>query len=127
MVGSFVLRHCPSAALGIFVLAYDLRNDERLDPADSELLEEILAWVRKNLRVPPRFSKKNCRAHDQHQVRGISWFKPEAAAHLAKIRELMALLARYDLPVLQLSATKIGYVVYEDDFQIVAEPFADAR
>jgi hypothetical protein len=116
-----------ASAPGIFVLAYELRDDPRLEPADSDQLEDILVWFRKNLRVPPRFSKKNGRAHDAHNVRGVSWFRPTAIEHLAMIRDLAALLERHDHFVEQISASKIGYVVYEDDYQVVAEPFADVR
>jgi hypothetical protein len=116
-----------AAAPGVFVLAYNLREDERLAPADSAMLEELLAWFRKNLKVPPRFNRGGGKGWYRRGTQGVSWFKPSASEHIARVRELVALLARYDLPVLQISAVKIGYVVYEDDFQIVAEPFADVR
>ena len=35
------------------------------------------------------------------------------------------ILEHYGHPVLILSEERVGYVVHEDDFQIIAEPFAD--
>jgi hypothetical protein len=35
--------------------------------------------------------------------------------------------AGYGRPVSMLSRARVGYVVFQDEFQVVAEPFADAR
>jgi hypothetical protein len=37
------------------------------------------------------------------------------------------ILVRHGIGVEVLKAERVGYVVYEDEFQIVAEPFADVR
>ena len=56
---------------------------------------------------------------------GISWFKPIAKIHLSKAFELTALLDQQGYPITVLKSARPGYVVYEDDTQIVAEPFSD--
>lgn len=40
---------------------------------------------------------------------------------------LKALLEKYGHGVVMLSEPRVGYVVYEDAFQIIAEPFSDTR
>jgi hypothetical protein len=59
--------------------------------------------------------------------KAISWFKDTAKEHLARARELVAILENHGLVVTMLKAERVGYVVYEDDFQIVAEPFAETK
>jgi len=45
--------------------------------------------------------------------------------HLEKIRELAELLDRYDVGIEIVRSERPGYVIYEDDAQIIAEPFRD--
>ena len=59
--------------------------------------------------------------------RGISWFKDTAHVHIANIREMASILQRHGIPVTMLKAKRIGYVVYEDEYQILSEPFSDTR
>jgi hypothetical protein len=40
---------------------------------------------------------------------------------------MIVLLERHDVPVRMIKTTRPGYVVYEDNFQIVAVPFADSN
>jgi hypothetical protein len=39
---------------------------------------------------------------------------------------MVAILEAHDVKVEMLKTTKPGYVVYEDEFQVVAEPFSDS-
>ena len=54
------------------------------------------------------------------------WFKASAKDHIDKIREIIAVLENYDVSVRMIKTERPGYVVYEDQFQIVAVPFADS-
>ncbi len=56
----------------------------------------------------------------------ISWFKDTAQTHIGKMREMVALLEHHDVSVRMIKTMRPGYVVYEDEFQIVAVPFADS-
>jgi hypothetical protein len=40
---------------------------------------------------------------------------------------IAAILDRYGQPVSLLSMASVGYVVHEDEFQVIAEPFADMQ
>jgi hypothetical protein len=42
------------------------------------------------------------------------------------MREIMVLLGHNDVHVRMIKTTRPGYVLYEDEFQIVAVPFADS-
>jgi hypothetical protein len=57
---------------------------------------------------------------------GLSWFKDSAPEHIRKMREMSALLEHHDIRVRMIKTTRPGYVVYEDEFQVVAVPFADS-
>jgi len=37
------------------------------------------------------------------------------------------ILEKYGLPVTMVTETRVGYVVYEDELQVVAEPFSDTH
>jgi len=43
------------------------------------------------------------------------------------MQEMVAVLKRHDVPVQMIKTAKPGYIVYEDEFQIVAVPFADSK
>jgi len=40
---------------------------------------------------------------------------------------MKVILEKYGHPVTMLTETRVGYVVYEDEFQVVAEPFSDTQ
>jgi len=55
----------------------------------------------------------------------VCWFKSSARAHLAKIHEMICVLEQHEVYVRTLKAHRPGYIVYEDEHQVVAEPFSD--
>lgn len=59
--------------------------------------------------------------------RALSWFRDTAQEHLYRKRELVLLLEHHDLAVRMLKADRVGYIVYQDEFQVMAEPFAETR
>ena len=110
--------------LGVFQALAELREARLLSEHEEALLAEIEDWFSENLEKPRRFSTSKGRTYGA-QNRGISWFKDSAKQHVAKIRELVAILKHHDVHVHMLRTDRPGYVVYEDEFQIVAEPFVD--
>lgn len=113
-----------AARQGFFVPAYELREDPTLDPYSRAQLEDILAWFRANLPIPERFSRKDLDP-DTEDTPGLSWFKDEARAHLAASYELISLLELHGHMIETLRSPRPGLIVYEDEYQIVAEPFRD--
>jgi hypothetical protein len=55
--------------------------------------------------------------------KAVTWLKASATEHVSRLRELVSLLEHKDVAVQELRTDKPGYIVYEDDFQIAAEPF----
>jgi len=112
--------------LGVFQAAYRLRNRNLLSNTEKEILREIHNWFDKNLKKPTRLTTAKPPYYRKRQ-NGISWFKSSAREHIRKIQEMVALLKRHDVPVTMIKASRPGYIVYEDDFQVVAVPFADSK
>lgn len=113
---------------GIFSAAYALREARNVDLHTHTQLEELLAWFRQNLAIPSRFTRSSSKgAHRRSVTYGLSWYKPSARQHLDKSYELSSLLRQSGYFIEVLKTTRLGYVLYEDEYQIVAEPFADSR
>ena len=55
----------------------------------------------------------------------MSWFKASAKEHISKAFELKSVLEENGYAIEVLKESRLGYVVYEDDYQVVAEPFSD--
>ena len=112
--------------LGIFHAARYLRDSGSLSQAEEELLQEIRDWFNNNLEKPTRFTSAKPPYYRKRQ-NGISWFKDSAHQHIGKMREIAFLLEHHHIPVRMIKTSRPGYVVYEDEFQIVAVPFADSN
>ncbi|RWN46688.1 MAG: hypothetical protein E5Y04_27165 [Mesorhizobium sp.] len=111
---------------GFFGAAYELRGQPDVDRHTLDQLEDRLAWFRQNLAIPPRFNLSRSKGfYRRETTQGLSWFKPTATEHLARAFDLAALLARHGHHVDVMKSSRLGYVVYEDEYQIVAEPFSD--
>jgi len=107
---------------GLFQAAAALRESGRMSAADLERLDELQRWFDEHLARPERFSLSP-RAHRKAQA--ISWFRDSASDQIGRMRDYQALLESYEIAVEMLREKRPGYVVYEDEHQIVAYPFAD--
>jgi hypothetical protein len=105
---------------GLFQATESLRSAGRLAEYEEAIVRETFRWFNRCLPVPGRFSRSS-RAHAA--ARAISWFKPTARECIARMRELAAVLEEHGHHTLQLTTGRPGYVVYEDAYQVVAEPF----
>jgi hypothetical protein len=112
--------------IGVFQAAYRLRDNDMLSDEEEAILQGIRDWFNRNLEKPTRFTTAKPPYYRKRQ-NGISWFKHSAREHIGKIREMVALLKRHDVPVRMIKSARPGYIVYEDDFQVVAVPFADSK
>lgn len=112
---------------GIFVAAYDLAWNGLIPHGERDRLIDMLTWFSNNLDQPARFNRGGGKGWRHRETRGLSWFKPEATDQISKVRELASLLADHGIVTEQVEAARIGYVVYEDEHQVVAEPFTDIR
>ena len=114
-----------SSRTGIFQAASSLLLTGELTVLDRALIEKTLEWFAKNLAVPKRFNRTTSKGFYRRDPTGIAWFKPTATNHLVSMRELATVLDQYGLSVGQLVSERPGYIVYEDEHQVIAEPFKD--
>ncbi|MDZ4309733.1 MAG: hypothetical protein U1A24_04130 [Cypionkella sp.] len=114
-----------AARSGFFTAAYELR-DQNPDPLTSLRLEKHLAWFRENLHAPAKFTRSKSKgAWRVDDTKGLSWFKDTATEMLAQAHDLAALLNECGHPIEVLRSDRIGYIVYADLHQVIAEPFSD--
>jgi len=110
--------------LGVIHAVGNLRDAGKLFHYEEEQHDLICDWFDKNLRKPTRFTNSKPPLY-RKKNKAISWFKDSAHEHLDRIRSLVAILENHGVSVRMLKTDRVGYVVYEDNFQIVAEPFAN--
>jgi hypothetical protein len=112
---------------GIFGAAYARRDDSGVSEEDRQELTECLEWFEKYVKVPDRFTTSRSKGYYRRTTRGIAWFRDSAAECIARMHRIREVLAKYGHQVNVVYESRLGYVVYEDDFQVVAEPFSETR
>jgi hypothetical protein len=101
---------------GIFQAVARAREWQTITGSDAHQLSDLKAWFSKNLEKPTSFGRSKLRL-------GICWFKTDAAEHISRIWEMVHILERNGIYVKKIRTDKPGYVIYEDEWQLVAEPF----
>jgi hypothetical protein len=109
---------------GVFRLAYEPRDDPHVPEADREALAHVLEWFDRNLPRPDRFNRSTSKGFYRRRTHGIAWLRDTATESISRMHQVKDILARHGHQVTMIHATR-GYVVYEDDLQVTAEPFAD--
>jgi hypothetical protein len=108
--------------LGVFHAVRNLREEGKLYRYEEEQHDLIRQWFNENLEKPTRFTASKPPFYRKPN-KAVSWFKDSANEHLNYVRELVAILQNHGVIVQLLKTERVGYVVYEDEYQIVAEPF----
>jgi hypothetical protein len=101
---------------GVFQAAAHALEWQNITASDADELNELRAWFSENLEKPPSFGRDKLRL-------GICWFKSDATEHISRIWEMVRILERNSIYVKKIRTDKPGYVIYEDEWQLVAEPF----
>lgn len=107
---------------GIFQTVLELLEYDDLPAHTREELHEVRDWFRRNLKAPRKLNRSR-RPH--RKPKAVCWFKPTAVEHIAKARTIVRALQDLGVDVRMLKTDNPGYVVYQDDYQVAAEPFAD--
>ena len=105
---------------GIFQALYDMKERNQLSVEEVIVVMDILRWFDKHLHRPARFSRSRKRTSKKQ---AISWYKITAQEHINRMYELINILRYHNVPVRVLKTDRQGYIVYEDEFQVVSEPF----
>ena len=112
--------------LGVFQALYRLRDAGKLYPYEEEHLRIVSEWFNTHLEKPTRFTAAKP-PYYRKKSKAIAWFRDAAHEHIARIREMVAILENHGVSVRMLKTDRVGYVVYEDEHQVVAEPFSDVQ
>ncbi len=107
-------------------LRFVVAEVDKLYPHEESHLDELRQWFNTHLEKPPRFTGAKP-PYYRKKKRAISWFKDSAQEHIARIREMVVILENHGVLVRMIKTERVGYVVYEDEHQVVAEPFSDVR
>jgi hypothetical protein len=107
---------------GLFQAMADLRHDHLLLLEEQTIYEEIYNWFNKHLEKPLKFTRSS-KPHAKKIA--ISWFKDTAKEHIAKMYAIAQILEDHGIIVDVIRSERPGYIVYEDEYQVSAEPFSD--
>ena len=107
---------------GLFQAISDLEHEGVLLPHEQTVYDEIYEWFRKHLKKPRKLARSS---KSQAKKVALSWFKDSASEHIKKMHALAQILHAHGVPVEVIRTERPGYVVYEDQYQVTAEPFND--
>ncbi len=91
---------------------------------EDEIVKGIRKWFNKHLDKPASFNR-SAKPHAKNKA--ISWFKPTATDHIDKMRKLTTIIEGHGIHVHTISTDRPGYIVYEDKYQITAEPYNETK
>lgn len=112
---------------GAFSVAYELLATSDLSELDRALLREHLAWFETHLPTPARFNRTKSKGYYRRKTHGIAWFRETATECLKRMHALKAILEMHGHIVSLVREERVGYIVHEDEFQVIAEPFSDTK
>jgi len=107
---------------GLFQAAEQLRRCSYLTAEGEARMNQLCDWFDVHLQTPSRLAISK-RAHGKEMALG--WFKETASDHIKAMGVMKRLLERYGYAVQVLRAARVGYILYEDEFQIAAYPFRE--
>jgi hypothetical protein len=105
---------------GLFHAAESLRAGKLLADHEEITVREAFDWFNRWLPHPTRFARSR-RAHARNQA--VSWFKDTAVTFIARMEDLAVVLVEHGHIVQRHATSRPGYIVNEDAYQVVAEPF----
>lgn len=114
-------------AIGVIAFAHELIDASFIS---NELRNELrlrLTWFDDHMDVPERFNRTTSKGWYRRATRGISWLRSSAEEHVAAMQALAAVVSRCGYNVSEIRERRVGYLIYEDSVQVVAEPFRDTR
>jgi hypothetical protein len=109
-------------AAGLFCAAAKLRWSDDLPDYEFDALAEVRDWFNIHLESPFDHLPKT----DRYE-KAVCWFRSTAREQLARAWELVAILERNDILIWTIRSPRTGYVYYEDEVQVLSEPFYDVK
>ena len=108
--------HDSGALQGIFQAAYRLRDDWEVPEQQREELRDLLEWFSQHLPAPELLS------NPRHKS-ALSWFKPESKESITRVWSMVRILEQNGVVINKITTGNPGFVIYEDEWQIVAKPW----
>jgi hypothetical protein len=108
---------------GLFGAAYKLIDEVCLPEYDYEALRETMDWFNEHLENPYDFRPEP----EGLAYQSICWFRATAREYLHRAWEMVAILEEHDIFVRTVKSHRPGYILYEDEAQVLAHPYADIR
>ncbi len=109
---------------GLFQTIAELQEKGILYKYEEDVANEIRRWFSRHLDKPDSFTRSS-KPHAKNKA--ISWFKPTAKEHIEKMRQLTSIIKGHGVHVHVISTNRPGYIVYEDDYQVTAEPYHETK
>jgi len=100
--------------LGIFQIAFQVRDDADTRVEDGRELARHLSWLNTHLRSPDL---------NDRDYRAIFWFKDTARAPMARLWAIKACLDSYGHWIELVKTRRPGQIIYEDGWQVAAKPW----
>jgi hypothetical protein len=110
--------HGTPSRLGIFQIAFQVRDAVETHAHDADEIDQNLRWLQMHLRSP------NLSAADR---RAIFWFKQTAREPMKRIWAMKPYLEAYGYWIELVKTWKPGLIIYEDGWQVAAKPWRDGR
>ena len=108
---------------GLFRSAYKLIREVWLPDYEYEALRGTLDWFNEHLESPYDFRLEPAAMAD----RSLCWFRSTAHEHLQRAWEMVAILEARDFFMRMIKTEMPGYIIYSDEAQVLAHPYADLR
>lgn len=112
-------------SMGLFCAAEKLIHEVGLHEYEYEALMECVEWFGRHLRNPYRY--RFDRERRRFAYRSICWFRSTAYEHLRRAWEMVAILEERDILMRMIKTEMPGYIIYEDEAQVLAHPYSDLR
>ena len=112
-------------SMGLFCAAEKLIDEVGLHEYEYEALMECVDWFGRHLRNPFRYRLDRERRRWAYQ--SICWFRSTAHEHLRHAWELVQILEERDIIMRMIKTEVPGYIIYEDEAQVLAYPYSDLR
>jgi hypothetical protein len=110
-------------SMGLFCAVTKLCDEVVLREYEYKAIMECIDWFGRHLRNPYRYRLKPERLAYQ----SICWFRSTATEHLRHAWEMVALMEEHDVFLRMIRTEMPGYILYEDEAQVLAHPYADIR
>jgi hypothetical protein len=107
---------------GVFQAVANLVDANELAEHELEELQLIRKWFNQHLEAPDRFSRSQ---KTNAAPKAISWYKSTATEYISRMHAMCRILNEHGVRTEMITSPRLGYVVFEDDHQIAAIPFAE--